>query len=309
VKLRDVVKPEHVVVPLAATTVKEATERLAERLIATGAVAEPQRLTAVIRHTWPEDMVSAGEHAFLPHFRTEAVRGLVTALGISPTPIRWEKDPHRTARVVIFIVAPMRDAALYLQVVGAFARTLANPDTVLALLAARTAEQVLAVAALEAVELPSQVTVRDIMTPHAVTVAPDRTLGDVARLMVEHDIRAMPVVDESGSLIGMVTHKELLRYLIPDFVHRTKSGEFRAPTRSQLQRGSADPRLIPVKEAMARSVLCLSEDQTLSDVANLMSAKDVDRFPVVREGVVVGMLTRADLIRRFVAPVGPEVPS
>ena len=300
-KLRDVLKPEHILVPLSAGTVKEATERLAERLVASGAVADPQRLNAVVRHTWPEDMVSVGEHAFLPHFRTEAVRGLVTALGISPTPIRWEKDP-RTARVVIFIVAPLRDAALYLQVVGAFARTLSSPDNVLALLAARTSEQVLALPALDAVELPSQLTVRDVMTPHAITVGPDRTLGEVARLMVERDIRAMPVVDDGGSLIGMVTHRELLRYLIPDFVQRTKSGEFRAPTRSQLQRGSADPRLIPVREAMARSVLCLAEDQTLSDVANLMSSKDVDRFPVVRQGVVVGFLTRADLIRRLITP-------
>ncbi len=135
-KLRDVLKPEHIIVPLRAATVKEATERLAERLIAAGAVADPQRLNAVIRHTWPEDMVSVGEHAFLPHFRTEAVRSLVTGIGISATPIRWERDPHRTARVVIFIVAPIRDAALYLQVVGAFARTLAHPDTVLGLLAA-----------------------------------------------------------------------------------------------------------------------------------------------------------------------------
>src|SRR5205814_8453432 len=101
-------KAEHVIVPLRATTVKEATEQLAERLIAVGAVADPQRLNAVIRHTWPEDMVSVGEHAFLPHFRTEAVRGLVTAVGISATPIRWERDPHRTARVVILIAAPMR---------------------------------------------------------------------------------------------------------------------------------------------------------------------------------------------------------
>jgi CBS domain-containing protein len=282
--------------------VKEATERLAERLVAAGVVADPQRLNAVIRHTWPEDMVSVGEHAFLPHFRTEAVRGLVTAVGISATPIRWEKDPHRTARVVIFIVAPMRDAALYLQVVGAFARTLANPDTVLALLAARTAEQVVALAALDAVELPSQLTVRDVMTAQAITVGPERTLGDVARLMVEHDIRALPVVDDGGSLIGMITHRELLRFLIPHFVQRTKTGEFHAPTRSQLQRGSADPQLIPAKEAMSRSVLCLAEEQTLADVANLMSSKDVDRFPVVREGVVVGFLTRADVVRRLIAP-------
>jgi len=302
VKLRDVLKAEHIIVPLRAATVKEATERLAERLIAAGAVADPQRLNAVIRHTWPEDMVSVGEHAFLPHFRTEAVRGLVTAVGISATPIRWEKDPHRTARVVIFILAPIRDAALYLQVVGAFARTLANPDTVLALLAARTPEHVVALAALDAVELPSQLTVRDVMTAQAITVGPERTLGDVARLMVEHDIRALPVVDDGGSLIGMITHRELLRFLIPHFVQRTKTGEFHAPTRSQLQRGSADPQLILAKEAMARSVLCLAEDQTLADVANLMSSKDVDRFPVVREGLVVGFLTRADVVRRLIAP-------
>ena len=300
--LHDVLKPDHVLVPLNAGTVKEATERLAERLVATGAVAEPQRLNAVIRRTWPEDMVSVGEHAFLPHFRTEAVRGLVVAVGIAPTPIRWEKDPHRTARIVIFIVAPLRDAALYLQVVGAFARVLSSPETVLALLAARTPEQVVALHALSDVDLPSQLTVRDVMTPHAITAGPDRTLGDVARLMVEQDIRALPIVDEGGSLIGMVTHRELLRYLMPEFVQRSKSGEFRAPTRSQLQRASADPRLIPVREAMARSVLCLAEDQTLSDVANLMSSKDVDRFPVVREGLVVGFLTRADVIRRLIAP-------
>jgi len=302
VKLRDVLKPEHIIVPLSAATVKEATERLAERLIAAGAVADPQRLNAVIRHTWPEDMVSVGEHAFLPHFRTEAVRGLVTAVGVSATPIRWERDPHRTARVVIFIVAPIRDAALYLQVVGAFARTMANPDTVLGLLAARTPEQVIGLAALDAVELPSQLTVRDVMTAQAITVGPERTLGDVARLMVEHDIRALPVVDDGGALIGMITHRELLRFLIPHFVQRTKTGEYHAPTRSQLQRGSTDPQLIPAKEAMARSVLCLAEDQTLADVANLMSSKDVDRFPVVREGVVVGFLTRADVVRRLIAP-------
>jgi CBS domain-containing protein len=99
----------------------------------------------------------------------------------------------------------------------------------------------------------------------------------------------------------MVTHRELLRYLIPKYLQKTKSGQFRAVTKTQAPRGSSDPRDLPVKDVMARAVLCLSEDQTLSDVANLMSSKDVDRFPVVREGVVVGFLTRADLIRRLVA--------
>ncbi|OLC78338.1 MAG: hypothetical protein AUH78_02790 [Gemmatimonadetes bacterium 13_1_40CM_4_69_8] len=300
-KLGDVLKPEHVVVPLQAATVKDATEQLAERLIAAGAVTEPQRLTAVIKHAWPEDMVSVGEHAFLPHFRTEAVTGLVSAVGIAPTPIRWEKDPHRTARVVILIVAPPRETPTYLQVVGAFARALSNPETVLSLLAAKTPEQVVALGAFGAIELPTHLTVRDVMTPHVYTAKPDQTLGEVAKFLLEHDVRALPVVDDSGALVGIITHRELLRHLIPSYLQRTKSGEFRAPTAAQLQRGSADPRRLLVKEAMARTVLCLSEEQTLSDVANLMNSKDVDRFPVVREGTVVGFLTRADLIRRLIA--------
>lgn len=302
-RLKEVVDPQHVLVPLVAQTVKEATERLAERLIATGAVGagEANRLNAVIRNAWPEDMVSVGEHAFLPHFRTEAVRKLVTAIGISTTPIRWEKDPHRAARIVILIVAPPRETPTYLQVVGGFARILSDPETVLALLAAKTPEQVAQIGALDAVDLPSHLTVRDLMTPDVLAAHPDQSLGDVARLMIEKDVRAIPVVDDGGALMGMVTHRELLRYLIPDYLQKTKSGEFRAPTKTQLQRGSADPRALPVKDVMARAVLCLSEEQTLSDVANLMNNKDVDRFPVVREGVVVGFLTRADLIRRLVA--------
>jgi len=303
VKLKEVVDVQHVIVPLSAQTVRDATERLAERLIATGAVGEGEanRLNAVIRNAWPEDMVSVGEHAFLPHFRTEAVRKLVTAVGISTTPIRWEKDPHRSARIVILIVAPPRETPTYLQVVGAFARILSDPETVLALLAAKTPEQVVHVGALESLDLPSHLMVRDLMTPDVLAAHPEQTLGEVARLMIEKDVRAIPVVDEGGGLLGMVTHRELLRYLIPDYLQKTKSGEFRAVPKNPTQRTSSDPRALPVKDVMARAVLCLSEEQTLSDVANLMNNKDVDRFPVVREGVVVGFLTRADLIRRLVA--------
>lgn len=303
-KLQDVVEVQHVVVPLTAPTVREATERLAERLIASGVVPEANRLHAVIRNAWPEDMVSVGEHAFLPHFRTEAARRLATAVGISLTPIHWEKDPNRSARIVILVVAPPRETPTYLQVVGAFARLLSDPGTVLSMLAAKTPEQLVQIGALQGVELPSHLAVRDLMTPHVLSARPEQSLGDVARMMMEKDVRALPVVDDNGSLVGMVTHRELLKYLIPDYLQKTKSGKFRALPASLVagaHQSTSDPRGLPVKDVMSRAVLCVSEEQTLSDVANLMNNKDVDRFPVVREGVVVGFLTRADLIRRLVA--------
>jgi CBS domain-containing protein len=304
VKLQDVVEVQHVIVPLTAQTVREATERLAERLIASGVVPEANRLHAVIRNAWPEDMVSVGEHAFLPHFRTEAARRLTTAVGVSLTPIHWEKDPNRSARIVILVVAPPRETPTYLQVVGAFARLLSDPGTVLAMLAAKTPEQLVHVGALQNVELPTHLAVRDLMTPHVLSVRPEQSLGDVARMMMDKDVRALPVVDDNGSLVGMVTHRELLKYLIPDYLQKTKSGKFRALPASLVagaHHATSDPRGLPVKDVMSRAVLCVSEEQTLSDVANLMNNKDVDRFPVVREGIVVGFLTRADLIRRLVA--------
>jgi CBS domain-containing protein len=304
VRLQEVVEQQHCIVPLSAQTVREATERLAERLVGSGGViAEANRLNAVIRNAWPEDMVSVGEHAFLPHFRTEAARRLATAVGVSLTPIRWEKDPNRSARIVILIVAPPREAPIYLQVVGAFARLLSDPATVLAMLAAKTPEQLVHIGALQNVELPTHLAVRDLMTPQVLSARPDQTLGDVARMMMDKDVRALPVVDDNGSLVGMVTHRELLKYLIPDYLQRTKSGKFRAMPASlaSTHQSSGDPRGLPVKDVMSRAVLCLSEDQTLTDVASLMNNKDVDRFPVVREGIVVGFLTRADLIRRLVA--------
>lgn len=302
-KLQDVVEVQHVVVPLTAQTVREATERLAERLIASGVVPEANRLHAVVRNAWPEDMVSVGEHAFLPHFRTEAARKLATAVGVSLTPIHWEKDPNRSARIVILVVAPPRDTPTYLQVVGAFARLLSDPATVLAMLAAKTAEQLVQIGALQNVELPTDLAVRDLMTPHVLSVRPEQSLGDVARIMMDRDLRALPVVDANGSLVGMVTHRELLKYLIPDYLQKSKSGKFRALPASLIagtHQTTSDPRGLPVKDVMSRAVLCVSEEQTLTDVANLMNNKDVDRFPVVREGVVVGFLTRGDLIRRLV---------
>jgi CBS domain-containing protein len=97
---------------------------------------------------------------------------------------------------------PPRETPTYLQVVGAFARLLSDPATVLAMLAAKTAEQLVQIGALQNVELPTHLAVRDLMTPHVLSARPEQSLGDVARIMMDKDLRALPVVDDNGSLVG-----------------------------------------------------------------------------------------------------------
>jgi len=293
VRLADLLSPRRVVVPLPATTLEAGMRILMDACVADGRVADPLRLDAVVRDSWPEDTMSLGPHAWMPHFRTDAVPALVVALGIAESPIagggrepggREGADP----RMILLIVAPPRDNATYLQTVAAFARALARADLAEALLAARSSAEVLALPGLREVELEGQLLVRDLMRTQLVSLRPDDSLEHAARLMQDHGVDVLPVVGDAGQVVGVLSHRELLRLLVPAYLPRvTAAGP------------SPDPRSARVRDAMARSVLCVSEDQSLADAAHLLATKDVERVPVVKDGVLRGFVTRADLVRRL----------
>ena len=281
-KLADLLGPRRVIVPLPAATLGEGLRILVEACVADGRVADAARLDDAIRESWPEDTMSLGPHAWLPHFRTDAVPALVVALGIAEAPIAGGP------RMILLIVAPPGEHAAYLQTVAAFARALARPDVADALLSARSAGDVLALPALREAELEGPILVRDLMRAEVVALRPDNTLDEAARLLQHHGVEALPVVGDAGQLVGLLSHRELLRLLVPGYVQKVAAGATRP-----------DPRTSLVRDAMARSVLCVSEDQTLADAANLLAAKDAERVPVVKDGVLRGFVTRADLVRRL----------
>jgi CBS domain-containing protein len=286
VKLADLLGPRRVVVPLPAATLDEGLRVLVDACVADGRVADAIRLDETIRESWPEDTMSLGPHAWLPHFRTDAVRGLVVALGIAEAPIAGGQRETGVVhgaepRMILLIVASPRDTASYLQTVAAFARVLARADVADALLAARSPGEVLALPALREQELEGQLLVRDVMRAEIVALRPEDTLEAAARTLERLGADALPVVAEGGQVVGMLSYRELLRQL---------GGAAAAPP---------DPRTLRVRDAMARSVFCVSEDQTVADAAHLLTSRDVERVPVVAEGLLRGFLTRADLVHRL----------
>jgi len=293
VKLADLLSPRRVVVPLPAATLEEGMRVLMDACVADGRVSDPLRLDEVVRESWPEDTMSLGPHAWMPHFRTDAVPALVVALGIADSPIAGgDREPSgrdgADPRMILLIVAPPRDNATYLQTVAAFARALARAELAEALLAARSPAEVLALPALREVELEGQLLVRDLMRAQVVSLRPDDSLEHAARLMQDHGVDVLPVVGDAGQLVGLLSHRELLRLVVPAYLPRvTAAGP------------SPDPRSARVRDAMSRSVLCVSEDQSLADAAHLLATKDVERVPVVKDGVLRGFVTRADLVRRL----------
>jgi CBS domain-containing protein len=298
VKLGALLAPERIVVPLRARDLGAAVRELLAATVAGGRVADPEALERMRKDARAEDVVSLGPHAFLPHFRTDLVEGVVAALGVAPAPIPWPADPERAARIVLLVLAPPRAAARYLQALAAFARALADPEVVQALHAAADPAAVARIGALAGIELEGPLLVRDIMAHDVTSVGPETPLAEAARILVQHRWEALPVVNADGEVVGMVSNRELLQHLVPAYIQRVTTGEVPA-----LPRGAMHPRRrpleAPVKDAMARTVLCVSEEQSVADVASLMANKHLDRCPVVKDGRLTGFLTRADIVRKL----------
>ena len=290
-KLSDFVLANQIVVPLRDETVTGAAGVLIDRLVAAGAISNVDKLSKRVAEERPEDIVAMGDRAFLLHYRTDAVTDLRVALGTSERPICRELGENETqcARVILLIVAPPKMAARYLQLVGAFARVLSKQAVADDVLAQQDAASLASLAVFREYELPSQLTVRDIMTERPRTVMPDSDLKDAARDMVRLGVGGLPVVDDTGLVIGMIGERELLRSL-SGYLQGGRAEGARAP--------GAKPKQT-VREAMTRQVLCVSPDEAIADVSSMMTNKDVDRVPVVRDGRIVGMLTRGDIVRKL----------
>src|SRR5215469_1599099 len=147
----------------------------------------------------------------------------------------------------------------------------------------------------------------DVMTTDVITVDPDMTVQALATLLAERGISGVPVVDAGGELVGVVSEGDLL--------HRTEIGVARRHRvrrrswwldhyASEAAREYIKDHGRTVKDVMSRDVVAVTEDTELADVAALLEAKRIKRVPVLRDGKVVGIISRANIVRAVGATKG-----
>jgi len=151
--------------------------------------------------------------------------------------------------------------------------------------------------------------IQDIMTQYVISVDPDDTVARAVRLMLQEHISGLPVIEKSGQLVGVVTEG--------DFLRRAETGTQRI--RPRWLEFIAGPGRIAdeyvhthsrkVRDVMTPEPLTIGEDASLADAVSLMEKRRVKRLPVVRDGKVVGIVSRANLLRALVSAAIEPTPA
>ncbi|MFQ5776160.1 MAG: CBS domain-containing protein [Kiloniellaceae bacterium] len=142
---------------------------------------------------------------------------------------------------------------------------------------------------------------QDIMTTNVVTVTPDVRVEDIARLLLERSISGVPVVDSAGRLMGIVSEGDLMR-------RREGETERRASWWLNLLASPEDRAREYVKahgrraeDVMTRDVVSVAEDTPVGEIAQILEKRRIKRVPVLRDGKVVGIVSRANLLHGLAA--------
>lgn len=135
---------------------------------------------------------------------------------------------------------------------------------------------------------PALSTVEEVMSREVIAVRPDTSLQMAAELMLEHGISGMPVVDEEGQLVGMLSKTDLVRHQL----HEDEVPVENLPSGQHLLEDTT------VEDVMTPQVLAVWEGASLVDAAKIMVNAGVHRVPVVsRQGVLAGLITTTDIVR------------
>jgi CBS domain-containing protein len=125
--------------------------------------------------------------------------------------------------------------------------------------------------------------VKQIMTHRVVTVGPDAPIREAVRLLLDHGVSGLPVVDENRKLLGVISEIDII-----DLIYK------------------ADIDVSKVRDYMTRSVRTLDTEDSVDDAASIFCSQAIRRIPVTQDGCLVGILSRHDLIR-FVRDVREQM--
>jgi CBS domain-containing protein len=131
---------------------------------------------------------------------------------------------------------------------------------------------------------------RDVMSDNVVSIDQGAMVVEAARLLVNARVSALPVIDAQGHMVGILSEADVIRGIA------AQSDPGKAIAEAEHRR---------VSDIMSRIVVTATEDTGLNELANLMLSRNIKRVPILRDRKVVGVVSRADLLKSLIS-LGPD---
>ena len=127
---------------------------------------------------------------------------------------------------------------------------------------------------------------KDVMSDGVMSVNARATLLEAARLLVNAGVSAMPVIDDHGTMVGIMSEADLIRGMA---------------AQADPAKVIADAKARHVAEIMTKDVVTAGEETSLRELANLMLSRNIKRVPILRDSSVVGVVSRVDILQALVS--------
>lgn len=146
--------------------------------------------------------------------------------------------------------------------------------------------------------------VKDIMTKDVITVLPEMEIAHAAKLLLEKGINGVPVVDETGKMVGILCQEDLITqqksFPIPS-VFTLLDGFIPLTSMKHIEKETQKISATTVAHAMTTDPFTVSPDMTIEEIATIMVDKNFHTLPVVDEGKLVGIIGKEDILRTLMS--------
>lgn len=138
--------------------------------------------------------------------------------------------------------------------------------------------------------------IRDIMETNVITIKKDASYEEAAKILYEKNVSGVPVVDDSGAVVGIVSEKDIVRVLYPFYQSYYEQPVLYTDYEDR-EKKATEIRNQTAEIFMTKNVVPVSPDDAIMQAGALMLAKGINRLPVVEDGKVIGIVSRRMIFR------------
>lgn len=297
--LSKIFDPDFIKIDLKASTKDEAVRQLAEVFCLKYPEKNQDEIINAVYEREKLGNTSMGRGVAFPHARTDIVTGLYVVLGIYHEGIPAETPDNKPLHLVILLFTPRNISKAYLQSLSGLANFARRPETLPGLLAAKSVEEVIEIIHKTGINVERDLIVGDVMTSDPITITPDKTIKEAVNLIFKYKISGLPVVDNSGKLLGEVSESALLKFALPRY-EEYLARQTNQPNVDSLEDILKKSQTVKVAEVLAGDPPTVSVDLPLTEAASLLLKNKVERMMVISEGRLIGVITKTDIVSKII---------